>query len=75
MTSDKNLFKVPANFARNATINAAQEKNLRALAESDPDAYWSQIAARVDWIKPFTKVSDVSFKLEDFRIKWFEDGV
>jgi acetyl-CoA synthetase len=30
--------------------------------------------ARLDWIKPFTKVKDVSFDPDDFHIKWFEDG-
>ena len=29
---------------------------------------------RVDWIKPFSKVKDVSFKREDLHVRWYEDG-
>ena len=40
----------------------------------DPDGFWKKEAARLDWIKPFTKVSDVSWKPDNLHIKWFEDG-
>ncbi|HVY86062.1 MAG TPA: acetate--CoA ligase, partial [Caulobacterales bacterium] len=30
---------------------------------------------RLDWIKPYTKVKDVSFNEADFGIRWFYDGV
>jgi acetyl-CoA synthetase len=42
--------------------------------ESDPDGYWREVAARLDWSKPFTQVKDVSFAREDFRIRWYADG-
>ena len=42
---------------------------------TDIDAFWLEEAARLDWIKPPTKASDVSWDEADFRIKWFEDGV
>src|SRR3546814_7620515 len=41
----------------------------------DPDAFWLEHGRRIDWIKPFTKVSNWSFDEADFGIKWFEDGV
>ncbi len=31
-------------------------------------------SARIDWIKPWTKLSQCSFDEADFGIKWFEDG-
>jgi acetyl-CoA synthetase len=42
---------------------------------SDPDGYWRGVGERLDWIKPFTQVKDVSFDAKDFRIRWFADGV
>ncbi len=42
---------------------------------ADIDAFWLEEAVRLDWIKPPTKASDVSWNEADFRIKWFEDGV
>jgi acetyl-CoA synthetase len=44
-------------------------------AQEDPNGFWKDKARRLDWIKPFHLVKDVSFKLEDFRIRWFADGV
>ncbi|ADM09883.1 acetyl-CoA synthetase [Parvularcula bermudensis HTCC2503] len=41
----------------------------------DRDTFWLETASVLDWITMPTKASDVSWKAEDFRIKWFEDGV
>lgn len=35
---------------------------------------WDEIGRKLDWIKPYTKIQDTSFDLEDFRIRWYEDG-
>ncbi len=47
----------------------------RERAAADPDAFFAEAARRLDWIKPFTEVSDVSFDAADLHIRWFEDGV
>jgi acetyl-CoA synthetase len=52
----------------------AYEAALRRV-ESDPEGYWRELAERLDWIKPFTVVKDVSFDRADFRINWYADGV
>ena len=39
----------------------------------DPDGFWGEHGARLDWIKPYTKVRDASFD-GDVRIAWYEDG-
>ena len=46
-----------------------------AAALKDPDGFWRQEAGRLDWIKPFTKVSDASFDPANLHIQWFSDGV
>jgi acetyl-CoA synthetase len=40
----------------------------------DNESFWAEQAQRLDWIKPFTKVKDVSFAKDDLHIRWFEDG-
>jgi len=40
---------------------------------SDPDGFWRDEAARLDWIQAPTRIGDWSFDPVD--IKWFEDGV
>jgi acetyl-CoA synthetase len=41
----------------------------------DRQAFWLEQAGRLDWITPPTKAGDVSWKADDFHIRWFEDGV
>ena len=37
------------------------------------DNHWKQVAERLTWIKPFTKLKQVSFN-KPVSIKWYEDG-
>ena len=39
-----------------------------------PEEFWSQIAQRIHWHTPFTKVKDTSYNRDDVHIRWFEDG-
>ena len=40
---------------------------------ADPDKFWGQEGKRIDWIKPYSKVGNASFK-GDVSIRWYEDG-
>ncbi len=65
---------VPAEWATRAYVDAAgyAEKYRSSLAE--PEAFWREESARIDWIKPWTTVSRTSFDQADFGIEWFHDG-
>jgi acetyl-CoA synthetase len=73
--SDNEVFPVPKAWAESALMDAAGYEAAVARVESDPDGYWSDVARRLDWIKPFTEVKDVSFDAKDFRVRWYADGV
>ncbi|MEO1251157.1 MAG: acetate--CoA ligase [Pseudomonadota bacterium] len=63
-------------IARKNTLNdEAQATALRDRAAEDPEGFWRDVAGRLDWVTPPTKIKDVSFDVDDFRIRWFEDGV
>ena len=57
-----------------AHVNEAKYDDMYASSISDPDSFWSNEARRIDWIKPFSKVKDVSYDFGNVAIKWFEDG-
>ncbi|GLS26374.1 acetate--CoA ligase [Marinibactrum halimedae] len=38
------------------------------------EAFWQEQASQLQWSKPFTQVSDVSFDKNDLHIRWFADG-
>ena len=73
--SDGQVFPVPKAWAARAHMDAAGYDAAVARVESDPEGYWRDVAARLDWIEPFSVVKNVSFKAEDFRVRWFADGV
>jgi acetyl-CoA synthetase len=73
--STNETIPVPAEWAGRALIDAEAYDAMCARVDADPEGYWRDIASRLDWIKPFTRAKDVSFHKDDFRIRWFEDGV
>ena len=40
----------------------------------DPEGFWAEEGRRLDWIKPYTQVKDVSYNADDLHIRWFHDG-
>jgi acetyl-CoA synthetase len=72
--SDNEVFPVPGAWAKNALMNTAGYDAAVARVETDPDGYWTEVGKRLDWIKPFTQVKDVSFDAKDFRVNWYADG-
>ncbi|MDF1854878.1 acetate--CoA ligase [Pseudooceanicola sp.] len=69
------IYSPSADFVAKAHVDAAKYAEMYKASISDPDAFWAEQArARVDWIKPFSKVSEVDFTLGSVGIKWFEDG-
>jgi acetyl-CoA synthetase len=43
-------------------------------AHVNPDSFWESVGRTLDWTTPFTQVRDVSFRRDDFRIRWYADG-
>jgi len=72
--SDGEVFPVPQDWAKRARMDAAGYAAAVREVETDPDGYWRKVAGRLDWITPFTRVKETSFKREDFHIRWFADG-
>jgi len=68
------IFKVDPALARDAGLNAARLADMRRRAAADPDAFFREIGEGLDWVRPFTKISDVSFDASDLHIRWYEDG-
>ena len=65
---------VPAEWAQRAYVDAAGYAEKYAAALEQPEAFWRAESARLDWIKPWSKLSQCSFDEADFGIEWFSDG-
>ncbi len=68
------IYNPPASIVENTHVTAAQYEEMYARSISDPDGFWGEMALRLDWITPFTKVKNTTFEYPKVSIKWFEDG-
>ena len=73
--SEQALYPVPDAFARKARFDAERYETEYRRSLQDADAFWAEAAQRLDWITPFTEISDVSWDKDDLHIRWFADGV
>ena len=67
-------FPVTSEAAKSAHMDAEGYARAIEKAALNPEAFWRGVGERLDWMRPFTQVKDVSFNREDFRIRWFADG-
>jgi acetyl-CoA synthetase len=68
------IYEVDDATAKHALIDKAGYERMYRHSIEDNEGFWAEQAGRIDWIKPFTKVKDVSFDKEDLHIRWYEDG-
>ncbi len=68
------IHKVDAGVAARAWVDKAGYEKMYQESITDNEKFWSEQGQRIDWIKPYTQVKDVSFAKDDVRIRWFYDG-
>ncbi len=68
------IFDVPSEWAKNAYIDAATYEALYEQSVSDPSGFWAEQGKRIDWIKPYAQIKDVSYDAKDLHIRWYGDG-
>ena len=73
-TSPDTTYAPSAAFAASAHVTADQYRTMYDASISDPEAFWAEHGKRIDWIKPYTRAKNTSFKPGAIDIKWFEDG-
>ncbi|MGD8976956.1 MAG: acetate--CoA ligase [Gammaproteobacteria bacterium] len=52
----------------------AKYQDMYTRSVEDPEGFWAEHGKRIDWIKPYNKIKDVSFQKPDVHIRWFYDG-
>jgi acetyl-CoA synthetase len=68
------IHKVSEAVAKRAFIDKPRYEEMYRRSIEDKEGFWSEQAARLDWIKPFSTVKDTSFAKDDVHIRWFYDG-
>jgi len=72
--TDASIFPVSDEWAARAHLDEAGYQKMYEASIADPEGFWGEQGNRIDWMKPYTKVKDVSYNKDNLHIKWFEDG-
>jgi len=72
--SEYKTFAPAKEMAGKANIDKAGYEAGYARSLEDNDGFWAEHGKRIDWIKPYSQISDVSYDKPDVHIKWYADG-
>jgi acetyl-CoA synthetase len=67
-------YEVPKDAAERALVNADHYTEMYQRSIDENEGFWAEQGERIDWIKPFTNIKDVSFAKDDLYIRWYDDG-
>jgi len=73
--TDDHTFPIPLKGFENTHCDPATYEKMYEESVRDPDRFWGREGKRLDWIKPYSKIKDVSYGKSDLHIRWYEDGV
>ncbi len=72
--SENLVFPVPDEWQSKAWADNARYQEMYEQSIAEPEAFWAEHGKRIDWIKPYSQIKDVSFDADDLHVKWFYDG-
>jgi acetyl-CoA synthetase len=68
------IHPVPESVRERALIDEERYEALYRQSIEDNEGFWAEQAKRIDWMRPFENVKDVSWDKDDLHIRWFYDG-
>jgi len=72
--SGNNIYPVSPELAEKSLLTNEQYLSDYQASIDNPDLFWGEKGKILDWITPYTKVKNTSYKPGSVNIKWFEDG-
>ena len=68
------IHLVPDEWKNHAWCDNDTYREMYQRSIEDNEGFWAEQAQRIDWIKPFTKIKDVSYEASDLHVRWFYDA-
>ena len=72
--SDNTLFEPSKAIADAAHVDDAGYQAMYQKSLDDPEGFWREQGQNIDWITPYSSVSEVNYNKPDVSIKWYQDG-
>ena len=67
-------YPVASHMHNTTHLDATSYAAMYQESIEDNEGFWAREAQRIQWIKPFSEIKDVSFATDDVHIRWFADG-
>jgi len=72
--SEEITFPPSDELARHAHADNELYQKLYHDSINNNEAFWAEHGKRIDWIRPYSKIENVSYDASNLSIRWFEDG-
>ena len=72
--SDDLIFEPSEALQKSAHISKSDYERLYSQSVLQPEQFWAEQGKRIDWIKPYSIISNCSYNAAAVSIKWYEDG-
>ena len=72
--SDDLIFEPSEALQKSAHISKSDYERLYSQSVLQPEQFWAEQGKRIDWIKPYSIISNCSYNAPAVSIKWYEDG-
>ena len=68
------IYQVPKSISEGAHVDLQTYEKMYRRSIEDGEHFWREHGSRIDWIRSFTKVKNVSYDQPDIYIQWYYDG-
>jgi acetyl-CoA synthetase len=73
--TEQQTYPVPEHYRAIARLDETTYEAWYEASIRDNENFWRQHGQRIDWMRPYTRVKDVSYAPDDLHIRWYQDGV
>ncbi len=67
-------MKIKDYWKKDALVDSSEYIDLYEDSIKNNDKFWEKHGKRIDWIKKYTKIKEVTYSKENVSIKWYYDG-
>lgn len=71
----KTIYPVPEQYKKTTNCDLKKYQEMYKDSIDNNEEFWNKQGQRLDWMKDYMQVKDVSFAKDDLHIKWYSDGV
>ena len=73
-TAKDPVFKVFPEWKKKGLVNQSSYEKMYEESVLNNEKFWEKHGKRINWIKPYSQIKDVTYSKEKVDIKWFYDG-